>query len=207
MKNKVARPLKSAGPKMDRYSDLLRRTVRHVRKRMKISQAELAKLAGIEQSSLSKFEKGTRNLSAEAQEQLKAALEQAKSYQKADAANNWGWNFLGGPAFAFGIPREPLPAPRMSKKLLKEEEALDKEIAGYGTAKLSPEDAAKLPQAYMDLVEAHNNLRASVEEQNRKFADMTAKGYALFLSKEVEAKDRRIAELEEEIRTLKGQQQ
>jgi len=201
MKNKVARPPKSAGPKMDRYSDLLRRTVRHVRKRMKISQAELAKLAGIEQSSLSKFENGTRNLSAESQERVRAALEQAKIYGKADADSNWGMNAISDP-FGFGMrlalpaaSPEPVPAPRMSKKLLKDEEALKKEHEDF-----AKESLTKLPPEYVE----------KLIESNQRVLDLAKKGYVAVpvdTVRENEELKARIAELEEEVRTLKGQQQ
>jgi transcriptional regulator with XRE-family HTH domain len=206
-KKKAATNSKPTGPKMDRYSDLLRRTIRHVRKRMKISQADLATLAGIEQSSLSKFEKGTRNLSEEAQQRIIAALDQAKAYAKADVATNWGMDPFSGP-FSLGMKLalrgaspEPTPVQRMSKQMREEDEALRKE-----QDKFVSDSIAKSPEEVAKLVQENKELRARIEEQNQRLAKLTEAGYAIFpKSMEQERDDLkvRVANLEEEYRALK----
>jgi hypothetical protein len=49
-------------------------------------------------------------------------------------------------------------------------------------------------------------LWASAEATNRRLRDLDAQGYALFLKGDVEAKDKRIAKLEQEIRALKAKE-
>ena len=203
MKKKAIRTPKS-GPKMGHYSDLLRKTARHVRKRMRISQSELAKLAGISQGLLSKFESGAQDLSQESQQRVIAALEQAKVYGKADAANDWGFSDPFGLGMRLALPAaspQPVPAPRMSKKMLKDQESLDKasdESVQEAIAKLSTEDVAKI-------IQENNDLRSSVAEHNQRLANLTAAGYAIFpISIENERDDLRARseEYEQRVRLL-----
>jgi transcriptional regulator with XRE-family HTH domain len=66
------------------------------------------------------------------------------------------------------------------------------------------EDIRKNPEK---ILEEYSALWAAVNEDTNKRRDLEAQGYALFLNSDVEAKDKRIAELEEELRALKAKEQ
>jgi transcriptional regulator with XRE-family HTH domain len=204
---KAAKTLK----RMDAATDLWRRALPHLRRNMRLSQAELAALAGISQQSLSKFEDGSRALSAEAFARLEGALQKATRDRKADAENNWGMNSLGllaPPLWPFETFSQSSPTETPEQKaeweqIQKEADELV-EVGNKAIQELrKPENAAIIFKPLTaniskpELLQKHNALVKSL-------ADMTKRGYEMFRSADVEAKDRRIAELEEEIRTLKG---
>ena len=63
-------------------ADELRRSIRKFRKQLKLSQAELASLAGLAQHTLSRFEMGKRNLSQDALNRVGDAIAKALDKKK-----------------------------------------------------------------------------------------------------------------------------
>jgi polyhydroxyalkanoate synthesis regulator phasin len=56
-----------------------------------------------------------------------------------------------------------------------------------------------------EVLEQYCALWASTDKQNRELRDLEAKGYALFLKSDMEAKDKRITELVQELRALRAE--
>ena len=196
---------KTPKPKMDRATDLWRRALPHLRRNMRLSQAELAALAGISQQSLSKFEDGSRALSAEAFARLEGAVQKATRDRRADAENNWGMKSLGFP--------DETPEQKEEWEQIKKE--TDEWITEWKASLPKAEDFPKLLDPYRALLKEPKNapkilegfkeLLAVAEQVNRGLADLMAKGYAI-LPQNIEQENDELkaenAKLRERLRAL-----
>jgi transcriptional regulator with XRE-family HTH domain len=196
--------------------------LRKFRKQYRITLTEFGKLAGLSQPMLSQFERGDHNLSDEAwmrvlqtisdliiEDNTKRLAEVGKA--KETAAK------LGAPGLIFGF------AFKTNEQITKEQAEIDAERirlkkAGEISALIveqtdgllphlkenalafARENPEKVLQEYSELWRLYDELRVAVRQDEAKRRELEARGYALFLKSDVEAKDQRIADLEEQLR-------
>jgi transcriptional regulator with XRE-family HTH domain len=191
--------------------------LRRFRKSYGVTLEELAARVQLSQPMLTRFETGSRNLSADAWTRVLVELgkiEKEKNTERAKASKIAVMLGLGiteillspfaGPV-AREIAREKLEAE--AEEIAKQEDALalSKEIGRQGAALYASQletDVKKLakdPVALRKLIQAHVDLYVHAEKEYRKAVEFEAQARAV-----VEERDRRIAELEQEIDRWKG---
>jgi transcriptional regulator with XRE-family HTH domain len=97
---------------------IVRKAIRHLRKQLKMSQAEFSALVGIAQQTLSKFEHGKKDLSPETIDRIINAAGEAKRKRQVEAAVS---NAFGSVAPFLGVSQpESISASAESAKLSEE---------------------------------------------------------------------------------------
>jgi transcriptional regulator with XRE-family HTH domain len=211
-----------------------RKLLRRFREQYGITLDEFGPLAELSTPMLSQFENGGRDLSPEAWTRVLAAMsnliteDNTRRFAEIEKAKQTAEK-LGAPMF-FGVrPGE------LIEHLFKSDEQIAKETAKIEAEKIRLQEVSNLSEsliaeldqqaqellgttgtgeALQQKITEHiaNEIAPKLFEQCRaltewrqKILDLEAQGYALFLKSDVEAKDRRIAELEEQLRKRDSQ--
>ncbi len=171
--------------------DERRKAIRKFRKQLKLSQAEFAKLAGIGQQMLSRFELGTRDLSPEAFARVEDAITEALARKRAAVQ---------------GAGRlVPLSNLLLSKDQVDQEASFQeyKRVHEDLVARYGP----RWRETFKALGEAGRELWI-LKEQNRLLQELVGKQYEVLgfcqeLINENETKDAKIFKLEEKVNELR----
>lgn len=199
-----------------------RKLLRAFRKQYGITLTDLGKLAGLSNPMLSQFENGNRDLSAEAwtrvlkamsdlitEDNTKRLAEIGKAKETAAKLGAPGLDILGemlsgkGPfGFAFKTDEQiAKEAAEIEAERIRLEKASEISALIVAQADELQKDAAQqiaqMPRE--EIMAQYCALWASADKLNRELRGLEAQGYALFLKSDVEAKERRIAELEQEL--------
>jgi transcriptional regulator with XRE-family HTH domain len=190
-----------------------RKLLRTFRKQYGITLDELGDLTDLSKSMLSLFENGERDLSLEAWARVLAAMskliteDDARRLAEIEKAKQTAEK-LGAPGI-FGVR----PG-KLIEYLFKGDEQIAKEQAEIEAERIRLQEAGNLSELIVEqsnelqkefaaqvtkeeVLEQYCALWASADKLNRELRDLEARGYALFLKSDVEAKDKRIAELEQ----------
>jgi transcriptional regulator with XRE-family HTH domain len=182
-----------------------RKLLRRFREQYGITLDEFGPLAELSTPMLSQFENGGRDLSPEAWTRVLAAVDalvneaNAKRLAEIEKAKKTAAK-LGTPLsldfFGDMLKKIEEQAAEEQAEIARQIEfrslfidALDEQKAVLAT------QIAQMPKE--EIVKQYCALWASANKLNQELRDLEARGYALFLKSDVEAKDKRIAELEQ----------
>lgn len=187
-----------------------RKLLRAFRKQYGLTLTELGKVAGVSQPMLSQFERGDRDLSPEAWERVHQAIGNLLR-EDAERRRAERDKAVETATKLFNVPDG------LSFNVFKTQEQSDREWADAHAAsvrlqeiapiaeelqRVEEEKLAKDPAARRKLLQAHIDLRASVDANNRKIAELDAQGYVMMPKAVEEERDQlkaRVAELEQEL--------
>ena len=159
------------------------RLLREFRKVYDVTLEEMAQRVGLSQPMLTRFETGTRNLSADAWTRLFIAMGEIEK-EKGAASKARFLRIFERPTTEAEDQSRLEVSKAMAVQLPKVQAVVKKKALAY-----IRKNPGRTLERYSSLV-----------EWRQKLLDLEAQGYALFRKSDVEAKDQRIAELEQELK-------